>query len=103
MVLKDFECKCGISEHAVRTTDKQRWCGICHTYGKVVFTKSAAVHGCDSFNPHYDQQLGSFFKSKEEKQAFMKDKGFKQESGSSSPRRSTNDRVICSSRQAKAL
>jgi len=48
--------------------------------------KSPVIHNCDSFNPHYDAQLGEYFQSKEQKQHFLKITNQQQASGTLSPR-----------------
>ena len=60
---------------------------------------AATVMGCDSFNPHYDKQLGKHFGTKEERDAHLKSKNLVGE-GTSSPRISTPTRVICTNGQA---
>ena len=61
--------------------------------------QSASVQGCDSFNPHYDVQLGQHFNSREERHDYLTRKGLKSY-GTDSPRESTKTRIICSKTQA---
>lgn len=102
-VLKDFECKCGIREEYIEPTVNRLWCRDCKRYATHVFVKAPSVVGCDSYNPHYDIQMGQYFESKEQKDSWLKKTGREQISGSSSPRRSTKDRMICSKSQARSL
>lgn len=47
--------------------------------------KSTAIHGCDSFTPHYDAQIDVFVESKAHKDSVLKSKGLVQLSGTASP------------------
>lgn len=102
-VLKDFECKCGTREEYVDRDVSSFRCEKCKCHTKQVFMKAPGVQGCDSYNGHYDIQMGQYFASKEEKISWLKKTGREQVSGSSSPRRSSQDRIICSKSQARAM
>ena len=45
-----------------------------------------AILGCDTFQPHYDSQIGEWFESKEHKAAVLKEKGLYQLEGTASPK-----------------
>jgi hypothetical protein len=104
LILNSFLCsKCGlVSEELVKSKTKTVKCS-CGGRAHRAYLKAPSVHGCDSFNPHYDLQLGKHFSSADEKRAFLKSVGKVQESGNLSPKKSTEDRVICSKEQSKVL
>ena len=58
------------------------------------------IKGCDTFNSHYDAQLGTFFESREQKSAYLKSKGLSQVSGTDSPRNTEGrGRLVCTKGQ----
>lgn len=101
MILKDFECpSCGNEFEEFVTGDDGVACTRCGHKSHSVIRIAPAVQGCDSFNPHYDIQLGRYFASRAERQAHLKEKGMTS-NGPDSPRKSTKLRPICSREQAE--
>lgn len=104
MVLKDFLCKqCGEFEKLVAADAATTRCSDCGFTAQRVFLQSAPIVGevRNSFNPHYDLQLGQHFASAEQKDNFLKKTGRIQYSGASSPRKDSNTMFRCSREQAK--
>ncbi len=89
----DFKCEeCG-NVFEEMTKEKKATCS-CGGQSHIYYTKSTVV-GCDSFNPHYDLQLGQHFETKEQKEKYLKDTGRSQTSGHASPRTSNNTSIKC--------
>lgn len=61
------------------------------------------VHGCDSFNPHYDEQVGQWFESADHKKKVLKALGKTQVSGPMSPRAEKKTSIPMSLDKAKKL
>jgi len=78
-------------------------CPTCEIEAKVVGKDFVTIHGCDSFNPHYDTQMDKWFESADHKKSWMKKKGYTQVSGQLSPRESSNYMKICSREQGQKL
>jgi len=97
MPLYDFKCNiCGdIKEefHSIKDRHRSHPC-ICGGEYRLTILKSAAVHGCDSFNPHWDVQTGEYYETKEHKASCLKKLGWTQSDGPSSPRKSTPGTII---------
>ena len=101
MILKEFECPhCGYFEDLVDMKSGHIECD-CGRRALRVYLHAPKVHGCDSFNPHYDEQLNVFFESKDHKQKVLKDKGMRQTSGKDSPRKSTGSSHVGSESQIR--
>jgi hypothetical protein len=60
-----------------------------------------AVHGCDVFNPHYDEQVGQWFESADHKKKVLKSLGKVQVSGPASPKKDKKTSIPMSLDQAK--
>lgn len=101
-ILKDFYCTdCDTTfEELVNNSVVNAPCIECGSASDRIFIKSAKVVGADCFNPHYDIQMGKYFKTKEQRQSFLKNKNYTSD-GSDSPRKTSKTRVICSESQAK--
>ena len=103
MVLKDFECSCGIFEMSVNMDVVVMECPKCNKESKMVFLKAPTLSGVESWNPHYDEQVGHFFETAERKEKFLKETGRVQTDGPSSPRKSNNSSHICSKKEAQKV
>ena len=99
-ILRDFKCNgCEkIFEELTQPTELVVACD-CGKEATITTTK-VAVHGADSFNSHYCEQLGQHFSSAEHKQAVLKKLGKKQDSGQLSPRRSNKSSINMTKAQA---
>ena len=100
IVVKDIECpKCGIKEVSIESgiRDCRCECGLMAH----VLPCAPRVVGADSFNPHFDQQLGKHFDTAEEKKTFLRETGRDQVGGPPSPRKSNKSNIICTKEQAK--
>lgn len=101
MILKDFKCpNCGVKELMCESSETELLCE-CGSISHSVITKISTTSTNDSFNPHYDLQLGKHFSSKEEKKSFLKMTGRAQLSGPPSPRKSTTTSIMCNKSQSK--
>ena len=99
MVLRDFKCqKCGLVFEKFSKGLRTR-CPECKGHSYMTIRK-IAVHGCDNFTPHYDEQVGQFFESPEHKKHILKRMGLKQTRGPLSPKKNTNMRFKMSKSQA---
>jgi len=58
------------------------------------------VHGCDSFNPHYDEQVGQWFETADHKKKVLKAIGREQVSGLASPKNSNKTSIKMTKEQA---
>lgn len=102
MILKEFECSCGkYFEEAVDMNDSQCKCPDCGGLADRTYRHAPIVKGADSFNPHYDDQVGLWFESAEHKKKVLKDNGFEQVSGPASPRKSNKTSIKMNKEQAK--
>jgi putative FmdB family regulatory protein len=101
MLLKDFECSsCGNTFEDFVVGDDGVVCPRCGQPSRSVIHLSApVVTGCDSFNPHYDIQLGQHFATREERTKFLQKEG-KVSHGPDSPRKATKLRPLCTREQA---
>ena len=104
MILKDFKCAACeyIFESLVHIDDTTCICE-CGKKADIAYLRAPSVHGCDSFNSHFDYQVGEFFASKEEKTKFLKKHNREQISGHDSPRKTNGSSIICSKQQARKL
>jgi hypothetical protein len=80
---KSTVCTCGGDAHQIWTPPK------------------IAVHGCDSFNPHYDEQVGEWFETADHKKKVLKAIGREQVSGLASPKTSNKTSIKMTKEQAK--
>lgn len=102
LILRDFKClNCdevfeGLVSSGELTTD-------CVQCGKVAnnIIRKMTVHGADSFNGHYDEQLGQWFESSEHKSKTLQKLGKNQDSGQDSPRKSNKSSIIMTREQAR--
>ena len=104
MVVKEFLCtKHGLFDEYVVQDSQETKCSKCKRTAKRVFFTPPQLTGevRNHFNPHYDEQVGEYFSSYEEKKAFLKKTGRTQISGQHSPRKSNNSSFICTKEQAK--
>jgi len=105
MILRDFKCQsCGILfEDFIDRGQTQTDCECGGIASKAFITRAPAVLGCESFNPHFDIQLGAHFQSKEDKKSFLKKHDREQVSGLSSPRKTIGSSVVCTKEQGQKL
>lgn len=105
-----FKCPlCGADTNHAVFIDHQRYtvdvdyvCGSCFNKLSGRSTKeSAAIHGCDSFTPYYDNQLEAFVESKEHKASLLNQLGLRQVSGPPSPKKSGREGQILSKGQSE--
>lgn len=104
-----FKCdKCGAQVNHIVFVDKTRVecdydkvCSTCNGNLKGTIQAAPAIHGCDSFNPHYDSQLGEYVESKEHKAHLLKQYGLTQVAGMDSPRSGTKQTPVMSKDQAR--
>ena len=99
MIIKDFECRNGHVFESIVDSGKNVTKCSCGKRAERIFLKPHLCQGLESFNPHYDLQLGEYFPTAEHKKKFLKDKGWEQLSGPLSPRKSSVDREICTETQ----
>lgn len=101
MVLKAFECtKCSSEfDEIVSMNTKSTKCQ-CGSKAISIIKPVYVSQEAREFNPHYDEQLGTHFNSKEEKQSWLKKNNKEQISGFSSPRKSNKSSIICTREQA---
>lgn len=101
-ILKDLKCShCNNTEEILVRQGEKVSCTKCGSTALKPLPAFAAVHGGDSFNPHYDWQMGKFFESKEQKEKTLASMGRVQLSGNPSPKKSTKDRIIMTKTQAE--
>lgn len=99
LILRDFKCiDCGeVFEDLTTELSARCACG-----GEAYYTiRKIAVHGCDSFNSHYDEQIGQFFESAEQKKKILSDMGLKQTQGPPSPKNSNKTSIKMTKSQAR--
>lgn len=105
-ILKDFQCiDCGDFEEVVDRDSSFAPCPRCDRKSERVFRKAPALTGeiRTGFNSHYDEQLGQYFESAEQKKAFLKKTNREQINGHLSPRKSRGTSILCTKDQAKKL
>lgn len=105
MILNDYRCnECGrVTESLEPSGTYTIQCPTCLNQAHLTITKTNLSSDVDSFNPHYDLQLGEHFQTASEKKRFLERTGRKQESGSLSPKKSGSGRYICTKSQAKGF
>jgi len=101
LILRDFNCKiCGRTfEDCVDNSETTSICACGHK-AEYIITK-IAVHGCDSFSPHYDEQVGQYFESPDHKAKILEKMGMVQRSGPDSPRNSNLTSIKMTKDQAR--
>ena len=104
MISHNFKCReCDtVFENLIKSGNKTTKCE-CKGTADIVYLKAPSIHGCDSFNPHFDYQMGEFFGSQKEKESFLDRNDRTQVSGMPSPRITNGSSIICSKTQASAL
>lgn len=100
LILRDFKCEDCSKVFEELTEQMNESCPECGGNSNMTITK-ASVQGCESFNPHFDQQAGQWFESKEHKNAVLKAMGRRQVSGNASPRESSKIRINMTRKQAE--
>lgn len=106
MVLKEFYCTdCGVFEETVDRDLSFYSCPRCAKRCERTFTKAPALAGeiRTHFNSHYDEQLGQYFETPEQKKSFLKKTNREQISGDLSPRKTKGTSILCTKDQAKKL
>lgn len=100
-IVKDVECpEHGKREQIISQAESAPACDECGKPTKILPSFGVlAVIGADSFNAHYDIQLGRHFESQEHKAKVLQEMGRVQDSGTPSPRKSRKDRIIMSKEQ----
>ena len=104
MPLYLYQCRyCGKEiEQYLKVEERHQSPECCGLKMNMLFTPPN-IHGCDSFNQHYDLSLGKHFESKEEKKQFLAKEGMEQLNGAYSPKESTKQQTICSKSAARKI
>lgn len=102
LILKDFYCKiCGRTfERMVKNNVRSQKCDCGRRCPATISVPKLEMSKVESFNPHYDYQLGEHFESAEHKMKVLEKLGKIQLGGTLSPRRSSKDRILCTREQA---
>jgi len=78
----------------------------CGEYARIIIATAPSLGkgtNDDSFHPYYDGQLGQHFQSKQEKDKWLKDNGYKQVSGPSCPSKDKIGNFKCTKSQASKV
>ena len=98
--LRDFKCACGREfEDLVGSGELTTGCECGGTAHYTI--RKIAVHGADSFNPYYCEQVGQWFESADHKKKVLKAIGREQISGKDSPRNTVKTSMKMTLDQAK--
>ncbi len=105
-VLKEFLCTdCGVFEETVDRNISHALCPRCAKNSERTFLTAPSLGGeiRTHFNAHYDEQIGQYFETAEQKKAFLKKTNREQISGHLSPRKTKGTSILCTKDQAKKL